>query len=201
MLLIPSAVHSHPPSCLNFAQLTQNHDLRMTVLTLGWGAICGPDTTPEYVNEVSPTVAEIRPKCIRYQMGIMFKIAHSPTYCRGACQAIVIYSKPISTVKHRKLHKKLFLCHFSTMAQGISKCAFSYQATWTLIKSIAVFFTFPFWLSSFFYPCMKLGCNRPFPRKYQLNQTSNHRNNIPWPQKHFYTVFCHRLFPPYQKNL
>lgn len=46
VLLIPSAVHSHPPSCPNFAQLTQNHDLRMTVLTLGWGAICGPDTDP-----------------------------------------------------------------------------------------------------------------------------------------------------------
>lgn len=158
--------------------------------------------TPEYVNEVSPTVAEIRPKCIRYQMGIMFKIAHSSTYCRSACQAIVIYSKPISTVKHRKLHKKLFLCHFSTMEKGISKRAFSYQATWTLIKTTAVFFfTFPFWFSSFFYPCMKLRCNHPFPQKYQLSQTSNHRNNIPWPQKHFYTVFCHRLFPPYQKNL
>lgn len=95
---------------------------------------------PGYVNEVSPTVAEIWPKCIRYQMGIMFKIAHSSTYCRSACQAIVIYSKPISTVKHRKLHKKLFLCHFSTMEKGISKRAFSYQATWTLIKPTAVFF-------------------------------------------------------------
>lgn len=81
--LIPSALRSHPPSCLNSAQLTQNqYWFRDEYIYAGVGCYfwsSGPDTTLQCLNEVIPAVAEIRSKCIRYQMVRTLKIAHSST--------------------------------------------------------------------------------------------------------------------------
>lgn len=81
--LIPSALHSHPSSCLNSAQLTQNqYWLKDEYVHTGVGCYfwtSGSDTTPQCLSDVTPAVAEIRPKCIRYQMVRTLKIAHSST--------------------------------------------------------------------------------------------------------------------------
>lgn len=62
-----------------------NPELGMSMTTPGWGVISGvPEQTPPFSVWMKSlqAVAEIRPKCVRYQMVTTLKIAHSWT--RGA---------------------------------------------------------------------------------------------------------------------